>query len=138
MAWHLSVHRAWSRGGGWSNFQLLGWLRPSLKERNPALILDKALYVYLLFQCFFYLFTSEDDTIDIMKLALDSIISKYIQRMHSNSTVKYLPDNFFVCRKCVVADSLEFQMLYELLIWANEFWPTYKIIQLILKININT
>ena len=61
------------------------------------------------------LFTSEDVTIDVIKLALDSIISKYIQRMHSNSTVKYLPDNF-MCRNCAVADSLEFQMLYELLI----------------------
>ena len=84
------------------------------------------------------LFTSEDVTIDVMKLALDSIISKYIQRMYSNSTVKYLPDNIFVCRNCAVADSLEFQMLYELLIWTNDFWPTYKIIQLIFKININT
>ena len=42
--------------------------------------------------------------------------SKYIQRMDSNSTVKYLPDNIFVCRNYVVADSLEFQMLYKLLI----------------------
>ena len=79
------------------------------------LVLDKALHVYSLFQYFFYLFTSEDVTIDVMKLALDSIISKYIQRMYSNSTVKYLPDNIFVCRNCAVADSLEFQMLYELL-----------------------
>ena len=138
MACHSSVHRAWSRGGGWSSFQLLGWLHPSLKETNPVLIPDKALYVYLLFQCFFYLFTSEDVTIDVMKLALDSIISKYIQRIYSNSTVKYSPDNIFVCRNCVVVDSLEFQMLYELLIWTNDFWPAYKIIQLILKININT
>ena len=35
--------------------------------------------------------------------------------MHFNSTVMYLPDNIYVCRNCVVADSLEFQMLYELL-----------------------
>ena len=76
---------------------------------------DKALHVYLLFQYFFHLFTSEDVIIDVMKLALDSIISKYIPGMHSNSTVKYLPNNIFVYRNCVVADSLEFQILYELL-----------------------
>ena len=49
-----------------------------------------------------------------MKPALDSI-SKYIRGMHSNSTVKYLPDNIFVCTNCAVAEILEFQILYELL-----------------------
>ena len=42
-----------------------------------------------------------------MKLALDSILSKYTQGMHSNSTVIYLPDNIYVCRNCVVADGLD-------------------------------
>ena len=79
------------------------------------LMLDKALHVYLLFQYFFYLFTSEDVTIDAMKLALNSIVSKYIPGMHSNSIVKYLPHNIFVYRNYVVEDSFEFQMLYELL-----------------------
>ena len=42
-----------------------------------------------------------------MKLALDSILSKYTQEMHSKSTVINLPVNIYVCRNCVVADDLD-------------------------------
>ena len=42
-----------------------------------------------------------------MKLALDSILSKYTQGMHSKSTVINLPVNIYVCRNCVVADGLD-------------------------------
>ena len=42
-----------------------------------------------------------------MKLALDSILSKYTQGMHSKSTVINLPVNIYVCRNCVVADDLD-------------------------------
>ena len=44
------------------------------------------------FNVYFYLAMAEDDTTDVMKLAMNSIISKYIQEMHSNFTVIYLPD----------------------------------------------
>ena len=44
------------------------------------------------FNVYFYLAMAEDVTADVMKLALNSIISKYIQEMHSNSTVIHLPD----------------------------------------------
>ena len=44
------------------------------------------------FNVYFYLAMAEDVTTDVMKLALNSIISKYIQEMHSNSTVIHLPD----------------------------------------------
>ena len=42
-----------------------------------------------------------------MKLALDSILSKYTQGMHSKSTVINLPVKIYVCRNCVVADGLD-------------------------------
>ena len=42
-----------------------------------------------------------------MKLALDSISSKYTQGMHSKSTVINLPVKIYVCRNCVVADGLD-------------------------------
>ena len=60
------------------------------------LIDDKAFHVSSLFQCLFFLAKTEHVTIDVMKIALNSIIPKYIQGMHSNSTVIYLPDKL-VC-----------------------------------------
>ena len=74
----------------------MGSLHRSLKDTNPVLIHDKAFHVSSLFQCLFFLATTEDVTIDVMKIALNSIIPKYIQGMHSNSTVIYLPDKL-VC-----------------------------------------
>ena len=80
----------------------MGSLHRSLKDTNPVLIHDKAFHVSSLFQSLFFLATTEDvmkiyvKYIDVMKIALNSIIPKYIQGMHSNSTVIYLPDKL-VC-----------------------------------------